>query len=148
MSQTTLALTRGGKQRSRGSSASGNVYIISDSSADLQSDIVEAFRLQFPDKALTVRVEPFVHTKKRLTAILSRARDEKAAICHVFMSAKLRATIAAHCKRYALPCCDLIADMFGFLSCLAGHVPPAAGPIPRQGGRQARRESAVVAGYD
>jgi regulator of PEP synthase PpsR (kinase-PPPase family) len=115
-------------------------------SADLQADIIEAFRSQFPSRALAVRVEPFVQTKERLTEILSRARSERAAICHVFMSAKLRKTIAAYCDRYELPCLDLVGALFEFLSALRiQNSTPAA---LRQRGRVTRSASNMVAGDD
>jgi regulator of PEP synthase PpsR (kinase-PPPase family) len=147
MSQATTT-SKAGRRRSPELPVSGNVYLISDSSVDLQSEIVEAFRLQYPAKSLTVRVEPFVHTMERLTEILSRARREKAATFHVFMSVKLRKSIAAYCKRYGLPCCDLIGVMFDFLSSFAGHGSPLPDLAPRRRGRAAKRQSTVVSGYD
>src|SRR4051794_4348835 len=82
------------------------IYVISDSTGNLARHMLTAFLTQFSAGALTAHFSAFVRTEARLHAILEKAKNDRAIVCHAMVSPAYKQEIARFCDLAKLPCRD------------------------------------------
>src|SRR4051795_10154645 len=97
-----------------------DLYVISDSTANLARHMLTAFLTQFPPATFHVRYVNFIQSVDDLERALSRITQTPGPVAHAVVSPAVKQAIAKRCRAMKLLAHDLTGPAVEFLAKAAG----------------------------
>ena len=99
------------------------LFVVSGGDGTSGEKLVNTVLAPFKDVNVPVIIEPYVHTRERVEAVVARAVAAKATLIHTFVDPELRYLLIELAHAQQVPAFDLFGPLLNHLSHMLGQAP-------------------------